>query len=804
MFSNYLKIAWRNLLKNKGYTAINIAGLAVGVCCFILIALFVRHEFSYDKFHTKADRIYRVWQHENYGPKEDFVNTTTPVSMVNVLRANYPEIEDGSRVFRFNSLVKRNESEFNEAVRAVDPGFFKIFNFKIIEGNSEIPLASANSIVLSKSAAEKYFGNENPIGKSLSLEFNDEVQFYEVSAVAEDPPQESSIQFDLLVSLENESKYFGERARTSWFNVVVESYLLLSPDISATQLEEKFPETIKQYLGDNFQEDTFFLHLQPLTEIHLDTSLPAGLEPISNPRYAYVLSTIGFLVLLLACINFVTLAVGRSLSRATEVGVRKALGAFRKQIVHQFWSEALLITVMAVTFGIFLAFLFQNTFNSLTGKQLSITFDLSFWIISLILVVFIGLIAGIYPSVVLSRFNPIQVLRRRNGKAASMGFLGKSLVITQFVASIVMLIGTLVIGRQIDYLVGKDLGYNKDAIVIVPTNMSGEEADVFADLYIDELKKEPQVAEASRSMYSFMENGWVNVGFTDAKNTYREFVVNLVDPGFLKTHGIPMVAGRDFEEGNVSDAQNGVLVNETFIKEFGIEAPIGATYDRFDVSILGVMKDFNFLSLNNNIDPLMLSINPSPIFAEVENVETQYTPQPRITVKLQTKNMSAAIASLKTAWEKINPSQEFEYAFLDEALAAQYQNEIRSKSIVNIASILSFFIACMGLFGLATLNVARRTAEIGIRKVMGAGVTNIVGMITIDFVKLVLIALLIAFPIAWWAMDQWLQSFAYSIGVSWWIFVLTALIVIAITMVTVSFQSIRASLTNPVKCLRTE
>jgi len=804
MFSNYLKIAWRNLLKNKGYSAINITGLAVGVCCFILIALFVRNEFGYDKFHVKADRIFRVWQHENYGPKEDFVNTTTPVSMVNVLRENYPEIEDGSRVYRFNSLVKRNETEFNEAIRAVDPSFFQIFDFNIIAGNSELPLASANSIVLTNSAAEKYFGNENPIGKSLSLEFNDEIHFYEVSAVAADPPQESSVQFELLVSLANEARFFSEGARSSWFNVVVESYLLLGSEMSAAQLEAKFPATIKQYLGDNFEEDTFFLHLQPLTEIHLDTSLPAGLEPISNPRYAYVLATIGFLVLLLACINFVTLAVGRSFSRATEVGVRKALGAFRKQIVHQFWGEALLITIMAVTFGIFLAFLFQDTFNSLTGKQLSINLDLSFWIITVILVAFIALIAGIYPSIVLSRFNPIQVLRRKTGRKASMGVLGKSLVITQFLASIVMLIGTLVIGRQIDYLVGKDLGYKKDALVIVPTNMSGEEADTFAELYVAELKKQPQVSNASRSLYSFMENGWVDVGFTDAKNTYREFAFNLVDPNFLKTHDIPIIEGRDFQMGSVSDAKNGVLVNETFIKEFGIKNPIGATYDKFDIKILGIVKDFNFLSLNNTIDPLLIAMDPAPIFQHAENVETQYTAQPRISVSVNAENISASIAALKSTWEKINPSQEFEYSFLDEALTAQYQNELRSKSIVNIASILSFFIACMGLFGLATLNVARRTAEIGIRKVMGAGVLNIVKMISLDFIKLVLIALLLAFPIAWWAMDQWLQSFAYSIGISWWVFVITGIIVIGITLVTVSFQSIRASLTNPVKSLRTE
>lgn len=804
MFKNYLKIAWRNLIKNKAYSLINISGLAVGVCCFLLIALYVKNEFSYDKFHSKSDRIYRVWQHENYGPKEDFVNTTTPVSMVKVLKTNYAEIENGSRVHRFNALVKRNESEFNEAVRAVDPSFFQIFDFPLLTGNSANPFSGANTIVLSESAAKKYFGKENPIGKSLSLEFNDEAKFFEVSAVAANPPQESSIQFDMLVSLKNEALFFSEGVQTSWFNVVVESYVLLKSGQSARELEGKFPAIIKQYLGDNFEENTFFLHLQPMTEIHLDPSLPSGLEPVSNPKYAYVMGTIGFLILLLACINFVTLAVGRSFSRATEVGVRKALGAFRKQIVHQFWGEALLVTLLSVILGILFALLFKDTFNSLTGKLISVHFNMGFWLITGSLVAFIALIAGIHPSIVLSKYNPIEVLRSKTVKGASMGFFGKSLVVMQFVASIVMLIGTLIIGQQIDFLVNKDLGYQKDAVVVVPTNMSGDEADTFAELYVAELERRPEVVAASTSMLSFAENGWINAGFTDAKNTYREFAVNVVESGFLETHNIQIVEGRDFIAGNASDAQNGVLVNETFIERFGLQNPVGKTFDKFNVKIIGVMKDFNFESLNKGIEPLVLAINQDPIFEHIENASLKHTSQPRVSVRLNAESTPAGIAMLKNVWEKTNPSQEFEYAFLDEALSVQYQNELRSKSVVNVASILSIFIACMGLFGLATLTVARRTAEIGIRKVMGANVADIVAMISTDFLKLVLIAALLAFPIAWWAMREWLQEFAYSVSLSWWVFILSGGIVVGITLLTVSYHSIKAAITNPVKSLRTE
>lgn len=804
MIKNYLKIAWRNLLKNKGYTTINILGLAVGVCSFMLISLFVINEFSYDTFHTKADRIYRIWQHENYGPKEDFVSTTTPVSMVGVLRENFPEIEAGARIYRFNSLVKKGNNEFNEAVRAVDPSFFKIFDFNLLEGNREAPFTDASSVILSESAAKKYFGDTQAVGQSLELKFSEETRIYTVSGIVEDPPEESSIQYGLLVSLENEPLFFNDRARRSWFNVVLESYIMLNPGQSPTQLEAKFPEVIRQYLGDNFEENTFFLQLQPLREIHLDTSLPAGLEPISNPKYSYIMATIGFLVLLLACINFVTLAVGRSFSRAIEVGVRKALGAFRQQIIYQFWGEALLITFFAVVFGILLAYVCLGTFNELTGKNLLLTLNLPFMLITIGMIAFISLVSGIYPSLILSRFNPVEVLRRKQSKGTSMGLFGKSLIVVQFVASIVMIISTLVISRQINYLVNKDLGYQKDAIVVVSTNKDGEEADKLADLYVDELKNNPQVSNASASLFSLIQNSWFTIGFTDNKDSYREFFYNKVDPQFLKTHSIQMVAGRDFQEGNASDAENGVLVNEAFVKKFGLSDPVGTLYDKFEVRILGIVKDFNYQPLKYEIEPLMLSINPDPVFRSAENVSSQFNSQPRVSARIDASNISAGIEVLRSAWTKVNPTQEFEYAFLDEALTAQYQTELRSKTIVNIASILAIFIACMGLFGQATLDVARRTSEIGIRKVMGASVLNIVSMISRDFIKLVLLAALLAFPIAWWGMNKWLQDFAYSMPVSWWIFALSAVVVVGITLLTVSFQSIKASLANPVESLRTE
>lgn len=802
MLTNYLKIAWRNLTKNKGYTIINIVGLGVGVCCFILISLFVRSELSYDKFHDKADRVYRVWQHENYGPREDFVNTTTPVSLVKNLVENYPEIAQGSRVFRFNSLVKQDENEFNEAIHGVDPGFFEIFDFPILFGNTTAPLSKANSIVLSTTAAVKYFGREDAIGEQLELEINGEDRSFAVTAVTADPPQESSIQYSILLSLENESMFFSDRQRRSWFNVMVESYVLLEPGQEPASLEAKFPGMIKNYLGSNYEEGNFFLYLQPLTEIHLDTSLPPGIQPISNPAYSYVLGTIGFLILLLACINFVTLAVGRSFSRATEVGIRKALGAFRKQIIHQFWGEALLITVMAVITGILLSFLFLDNFNELTGKSLSLSPDYFLILISLALILLIALLAGFYPSFVLSRFNPVRVLKGDPIKGASMGLFGKTLVIVQFAASIILLVGTLVIGGQVDFLVNKELGYEKEALVVVPTNMSGSEASEFAVLYIEELRQDPQVQQACSSLFSFAQNSWFEIGFDDAANNYREFSFNVVSPDFLKTHKIKLSDGRDFRSGSEADTRTGVIVNETFVKEFGLENPVGNQFENFGVTIVGVTEDFNYQSLNYAIEPLMMALDGEAVLGMAANIESQFNAQPRVTVRMNTADLGQGIQLLEQQWKELNPSQEFEFLFLDEALASQYQNEIRSKAIVNIAALLSIFIACMGLFGLATLSVARRTAEIGIRKVLGATVLNNVALLTKDFLMLILIAMLLTFPLAWWAVSKWLQDFAYTIEISALYFLLAGCIVTGICLATVSFQSVRASLSNPVNCLK--
>jgi putative ABC transport system permease protein len=562
---------------------------------------------------------------------------------------------------------------------------------------------------------------------------------------------------------------------------------------------------IKQNLGEDYKEGSYTVNLQPITKIHLDTSLPAGIEPISNPKYSYILLTIGILILIVACINFITLSVGRSATRAMEVGVRKVLGAERQQLIRQFWGEAVLLTIISVVIGIILAAILVHPFCQVINKQLSLHFDLVLIIYCLALILLIGLIAGIYPAIILSGFKPVEILKGKLNIGTKGGFFRKSLITGQFVTSIGMIVCTIVIGDQLNYLQNKDLGYQKDQVVIVPTNKPRKAGTPLAELYRNELMKQPQVAGASVSIMSFSETPWVNVGYTDDKNVYRNLQFNAVDPYFIKTMGIQIVQGRDFMADNPADYTSSMIVNEALVKEYGWDNAIGKKLPgKMEQQVIGVVKDFNYESLHTKVQPLALVIMPDSFLRRVQDMNFTAAPQPRISVRLKPGNLSANLAMLKQVWKSVAPDQEFEYHFLDESIAAQYKQEQRTAVISKIASALSIFIACMGLFGLATLTVARRTKEIGIRKVLGANVGSIVRILSIEFVKLVMIAALISFPIAWWLMNSWLKDFAYRIGISWWMFAIAIVASLAIAILTVSFQAIRAAIANPIKSLRTE
>jgi len=804
MFRNYLKVAIRYLRAHKGYSFINILGLAVGITSCVLIMLFVRSEFSYDKFHSKADRLYRVWQHEKY-EGEDFINVVTPLPMAGAIQKSYPDVEATCRIYNFNPMVRVNQNSFSESVHIVDSSFFQLFDFRLLQGNQSNPFPTANSLLLTPPVAKKYFGTANAIGKNIEIQLGDTKELFTVAGIVDAAPEASSIKYQMLIPFSNAKYIFRPRLFTNWFNVFNETYVLLRSNVKAEELERKFPAMMKQQLGEDYKEGGFVLHLQPITKIHLNYTLPTGLEPTSNPKYSYILATIGFLLLLVACINFITLSIGRSTTRALEVGVRKALGAERKQLIGQFWGEAFLLTIISVSLGLALAAILIKPFNQLIQRQLSLEFDTGFVLFCIALIAIIALIAGIYPALILSRFNPVEVLKGKLKMKSNTGWLRQSLIVGQFVASIAMIICTIVISQQMTYIRTKDLGYTKDQVVVVPTNKGRADGIPLAQLYRTELLKHPQVEEVGISIFSLAENSWAEIGFTNEKRVYKSFQFNSVDAEFIKAMQLPVIKGRAFDANNPADVSSSALVNEAFLKYFDITDPVGKKLPgRYDQQIIGVLKDFNYQSLHNEVRPLLITMKPDSVLRRSENLSFAFSPQPRLSVRMKGGNTTENIEMLKTAWKKIIPSQDFEYQFLDEALASQYRQEARTSSIVRLASGLSIFIACMGLFGLATLAVVRRTREIGIRKVMGATVVNIVALVSREFVKLVVIAAVIAFPLAWWFLRDWLKDFAYRVNISWWMYLVAAVAALLIALITVSLQALKAALSNPVKSLRTE
>jgi putative ABC transport system permease protein len=803
MIKNYFKVAVRFLLRYKGYTAINIIGLAVGVTCCLLIMLFVRSEFSYDKFNAKANRIYRVWQYEKADGRE-FINTVTPLPLAGALKSTYPEVESSCRVFVFNTLLKYGNNSFSENVTMVDSSLFSIFDFKLLKGDINNPFPSQNTIILSSATAKKYFGNNDALGKSIELQVGQNKVPFTVSGIAEEAPEESSIKYDMLISYSNARYLFRPRMFTNWFNVFNETYVLLRSNVNVSLLEKKLPGMLKLQLGADYGSEQYDIHLQPLTKIHLDTSLPGGNQPVSNPKYAYILSTIGVLILLVACINFITLSVGRSTTRALEVGVRKAMGAERTQLIKQFWGEALLVTLLAVALGLVLSAALLKPFNTLIDRNLVIHFDFVFILFCVLLAAVIALIAGIYPAVILSGFSPVEVLKGKLNLKANAGLFRKGLIVGQFAVSIIMLTGTIIISKQMSYIQTTDIGYNKEHVIIVPTNKPRDEGFRVALLYKAELLKHPEVDDVTTSVFSLAENKWATLGYADEKKAYHSFQFNQVQPGFTQAMRITMAQGRSFTEGNTADYNNSIIVNEALVKGYGLINPVGQKFGIYSQRIVGVMKDFNYESLHEEIKPLVLALNGDTIMRQSQDVSFALSPQPRISIRMKPGNLTTEVNILRQAWQKVSPSQDFEYHFLDESLAEAYKDEQKSSTIVKIASSLSVLIACLGLFGLATLTVARRTKEIGIRKVLGANVGQIISLVSKEFVVLVIAAALIAFPVAWWAMHNWLLSFAYRTGISWWVFAVAGIVCVLIALITVGIQAIKAAVANPVKSLRVE
>lgn len=815
MFKNYLKIAFRSLWKHKAHTFINVAGLSLGIACCILIALFVKDEITFDRFHAKADRIYRAFVKENWGENQEFFNTVTPFPLGPALKNNFPEVEATVRISVMSPQLRVGEQLFSEQVTIAGTDFFSVFDFEVIHGDVTNALSDMGNVVLTTAIAKRFFGEADPINKTITLTLNDRPEVFVVKAVTENVPTNSSIRFNVLISDLNYTRLYDERMLTSaWFNITPETYVLLRNDASATALTEKFPSVFKTILGEeDFTKSNYTVGLQPLTSIHLDTSFPEGLAPVSNPRYAYILSTVALLLLIVACINFVTLSIGRSIKRSREVGIRKVVGAVRAQLIFQFVGEAVLITAIALVLGVVLAYVCLPTFNTFAAKTLTLGVN-SFTVgMGIVLLLIIGLIAGSYPAFVLSGFRPVTILKG-NTKVGSKHVLRKILVGVQLFLSIVLVSGTLIMRDQLLFMQNKNLGFDKEHVLVVPVRAAGARLmdriqDGFAKVeqFKGELTKLPDVAGVCGASHDFGRGDWTQAGYTDDNGVYRNFSMTVVEPDFLQMMNIKLLTGHTFDVNNGADLRRGVLVNEAFVRELGWEDAVGKRIpgkNFADHEVIGVTEDFHFASLHTKVAPLAIVVNPEVILSGIENININSSPVPKLFVKLRAGNMMNAVEQVKGVWDKLTGGEEFNFTFVDEALQAQYRSDQNLSKIISIATVLAMIIGSLGLYGLASLAMQGKIKEISIRKVFGATESSLLLLLSREYLVLVMVAFGVSVPVTWYFMSNWLAGFEYRVNIGVDVFILSVSLSLIVALIAIGWQTIKTTWAQPAETLKYE
>lgn len=799
MIKNYLKIAARNLLRHKAYSFINIAGLALGMACCILILLYVQEELSYDEFHRDADRIFRVAMTiDTRGVPTSFAPTKGPLAAA--LANDYPEITDVVQILPTGTVQvspAADQHYYENRAYLADSSFFRVFSFPLLHGDPEQALAQGNAVVLTREKALKYFGQENALDKRLDVNGTS----YLVTGVMADIPSNSHFQPEVISSL---ALVRGQRFMQNWHANMLHTYIKIAEGVSAKALEQKISKVADRYVGEEIREhnQSYTYFLQPITAIHLHSDLRYELEANSRVVYVQIFAIAAALILLIACINFMNLATARSLRRAKEVGLRKVVGAYRSQLMKQFLGESLLYGLLAVLLALTLVERSLPFFNALAAKKLALNLTANAPLLAgiVFITVLVGLLSGSYPALFISAFKPVEVLKGKlvaGGATTHWGApsLRKVLVVLQFTISIALITGTLVISRQLNFLREQNLGFAKEQMLVLALRGRSELAEKF-ETYKSEFLQHPNVLAATVS-HSVPGRGVSNNLMAEREHEDNRVQMNLlfVDEDFLKTYNIPLLAGRDFSKEISTDANGKVaLLNEAAMKAFGWNDPaavVGKQFDGFTgPEAIGVVKDFHFKSLHESVGPLMLLVRPRNF---------QY-----LTLRLKNESITETMNFVQQKWSALLPDKPFEYFFLDEDYDKQYQAEQRLGTVFSRFSILAVFIACFGLLGLASYAAEQRTKEIGVRKVLGASVAGIVGLLSKDFVKLVLLANILAWPIAYFAMNKWLQDFAYRIEIGWWIFALAGGVALLIALLTVCTQAIKAALANPVEALRYE
>lgn len=789
MFKNYFKTAWRNLISQKAHSFINIAGLSVGIACSLLIFLWAQNELSVDAFHANNARLYKVYEREYYKDHVDG-NYDMPGLLAQELKRSIPEVEDAIMMQDDNhaAVLQAGEKIIKAEGTAAGAGLFTMFNYPLLQGNAVAALNAPVNITLAQNIAETLFGSaQNAMGKTVRFDNKHE---YIVTAVFKNFLPNASRRFDYVISWE--AWLQDNEWAKDWGNSGPQAFILLRKNADAKLVDKKlahFTDAYKQP-SDAYHVE---LGLQKFDEVYLHNHFTEGKVEGGRIEYVHLFSIIAVFILLIACINFMNLATARSIKRAKEVGVRKAVGALRSSLIKQFISEALLLTAFAVITALLLTGLSLPFFNQVTQKQLQVPFaDASFWLYIGIITIATGFVAGSYPALYLSSFNPVKVLKGATKLSTGAVWFRKGLVVFQFALSLILIVGTIVVSRQINFIQNRNIGYDKENLIYIPLQGSlGEKYNLFKN---EALKLNGVQSISSISDNPTHSNQQTNGVDWDGRNPNALISVEHPNVGydFVKTMKLQLVAGRDFSK-DFSAAENGFLLNETAVKEIGYKDLIGKfiTVNGRKAKITGVLKDFNFRSLHEPIQPMIIE-------PDVYN-NANYA-----LLRIEAGKTKAALNQIEKLCKELNPAFPFSYTFSDEEYQQLYQNEQMIGKLSNAFAGLSIFICCLGLLGLIMFTAEQRTKEIGIRKVLGASVKSIIQLLSADFLQLVFIAFIIASPLAWWAMNAWLNNYAYKIDMSWWMFAAAGLLAILIALVTISFQSIKAAIANPVKSLRTE
>ncbi|MCF0075698.1 ABC transporter permease [Dyadobacter sp. CY261] len=788
MIRNYFKTTFRNLWRNRGFSAINIVGLSAGLSCCMLILLYAMDEVSYDRFHVNAGNIYQlvVDNKSSDGLIHKFSGTGDMPGPS--FKREIPEVQDFVRIYGTGYTVRLDGQVFDQTALFVDSNFFSAFTFPLLYGRRENALTDPHSIVLSEEVAEKYFGNTDPVGKTLDLKVHNEFQPFTVTAVTKRSPENSSIKIKMLLSQQL------RETRDGWLNFFQNTFLVIRPGTDIKKLTLKlnklYLRNAASQIRESGEKDIITYGLQPLHAVHTSTDYPAtnGLSDASDPIYSYVLTGIALFILSIACINFVNLTIARSLRRAKEIGVRKVVGGQRKQLIIQFLGESFTLSLIAFLLAIALVELMLPLFNTLTNKALAFSYLFSIKLVAGYIAIFLltVVLAGFYPALVLSGLKPVQTLYNRT-PFTGKNYVSKGLVILQFTLATFLIISTITIYSQFNYLTNFDLGYNdKNVISISAFNIDKAKLPVFKY----ELSKDPNIVSVTAD-----QGGWWRT--SALINGTQEFGFGLqhIDEDYLPLFQVPIVKGRNFSKVMATDSAGAVLVSQQFVKEAGWKDPIGQTVnfanDKKQYSVIGVVKDYHYLPLSEKTSPVLYSMKPD-------------YPWGNIFIRIRGQNIPDALNRIGQEFKKQFPSLPYQYRFKEEEIAGQYNKEARWKQIVGYGSALTIFISCIGLFGLAALSAEHRRKEIGIRKVLGASIEGIVAKLSTDFAALILISAVISAPAAWLAMQRWLENYPYRITMNAWVFLSAAVFVLLIALITISFQTIKAAIANPVNSLRND